>query len=85
MDTQAVMTLDGEYIMHTYGRLPLVPDHGVGASLWDKDGKKYIDFTSGIGVNAFGYSDKGWVNAVYEQAMKYQHICNYYYCNYFSY
>lgn len=80
MDTQAVMTLDGEYIMHTYGRLPLVPDHGVGAALWDKDGKKYIDFTSGIGVNAFGYSDKGWVNAVYEQAMKYQHVCNYYYC-----
>lgn len=80
MDTNAVIALDNEYIMHTYGRLPLVPDHGAGASLWDKDGKKYIDFTSGIGVNAFGYSDRGWVDAVYEQAIKYQHVCNYYYC-----
>lgn len=80
MDTQTVLQLDNEYIMHTYGRLPLVPDHGAGAALWDRDGRKYIDFTSGIGVNAFGYSDHGWVNAVYEQAMKYQHVCNYYYC-----
>lgn len=80
MDTNAVLTLDNEYIMHTYSRLPLVPDHGTGAALWDKDGKKYIDFTSGIGVNAFGYSDRGWVNAIYEQAVKYQHVCNYYYC-----
>jgi len=66
--------------MNTYGRLPLVPDHGKGAAMWDKDGKKYIDFTSGIGVNVLGYSDKGWVNAITEQAAKYQHVCNYYYC-----
>lgn len=80
MDKQTVISLDNEYIMHTYGRLPLVPDHGSGASLWDVDGNKYIDFTSGIGVNALGYSDHGWVNAVYNQAVKYQHVCNYYYC-----
>ena len=39
------------YIMHTYGRFPIALDHGKGATLWDTDGKKYIDLTSGIGVN----------------------------------
>lgn len=80
MTKDQVIQKDQEYIMHTYGRLPLVPDHASGATLWDKDGKKFIDFTSGIGVNSFGYSDAGWVNAVFEQASKYQHVCNYYYC-----
>ncbi len=45
----------------------------------DADGKVYIDFTSGIGVNCLGYSDVGWVKAVSEQAAKIQHISNYYY------
>ncbi|MBE6570288.1 MAG: acetylornithine/succinylornithine family transaminase [Ruminococcaceae bacterium] len=80
MDRNTVIQNDNEFIMHTYGRLPLVPDHASGASIWDKDGKKYIDFTSGIGVNVLGYSDAGWAQAVFEQASRYQHVCNYYYC-----
>jgi len=80
MNREQVIQNDNAYIMHTYGRLPLVPDHASGSTIWDKDGKKYIDFTSGIGVNALGYSDAGWVKAVSEQAGKYQHVCNYYYC-----
>ena len=80
MTKDQIIQNDNQYIMHTYGRLPLVPDHASGSTMWDKDGKKYIDFTSGIGVNSFGYSDAGWVKAVFEQASKYQHVCNYYYC-----
>ncbi|MBR5444654.1 MAG: aspartate aminotransferase family protein [Clostridia bacterium] len=80
MNREQVIQNDNQYIMHTYGRLPLVPDHASGSTMWDKDGKKFIDFTSGIGVNAFGYSDEGWVKAVFEQASRYQHVCNYYYC-----
>ena len=80
MTKDQVIQNDNQYIMHTYGRLPLVPDHASGSTIWDKDGKKYIDFTSGIGVNSFGYSDAGWVKAVFEQASRYQHVCNYYYC-----
>ena len=34
------------YLMHTYGRFPAALDHGKGATLWDTDGKKYIDLTS---------------------------------------
>ena len=33
------------YIMHTYGRFPIALDHGKGATLWDTEGKKYIDLT----------------------------------------
>ncbi len=80
MTREQIVTNDNQYIMNTYGRLPLVPDYGKGAAIWDKDGKKYIDFTSGIGVNVLGYADEGWVKAVAEQAAKYQHVCNYYYC-----
>lgn len=80
MTKEQVIQNDNQYIMHTYGRLPLVPDHASGSTMWDKDGKKFIDFTSGIGVNSFGYSDAGWVKAVFDQASRYQHVCNYYYC-----
>ena len=45
------------YIMHTYGRFPIALDHGKGATLWDTDGKKYIDLTSGIGVNSLGHDN----------------------------
>lgn len=80
MTRDEIIFNDESHIMNTYGRLPLVPDHGKGASIYDKNGKKYIDFTSGIGVNVFGYADEGWVRAVAEQAAKYQHVSNYYYC-----
>ena len=46
-----------------------------------REGKHYYDFTSGIGVNALGYCDEGWVKAVTEQAGKIQHMSNYYYCD----
>lgn len=80
MDRNTIIQNDKDFIMHTYGRLPLVPDHASGSSIWDKDGKKYIDFTSGIGVNVLGYADAGWSQVIFEQATRYQHVCNYYYC-----
>ena len=45
----------------------------------DFDGKEYIDFTSGIGVNCLGYADEGWADAVSAQAHKLSHISNLYY------
>ena len=44
--------LDETYVMHTYGRFPVDIDHGEGATLYSLSGRKYIDFTSGIGVNS---------------------------------
>lgn len=80
MNANETMTTDASYIMHTYGRLPIVPSHGKSATLFDLDGKKYIDFTSGIGVNSLGFADQGWCNAVKSQVEKFAHVSNYYYC-----
>lgn len=68
-----------QYMMHTYGRFPTALVSGKGASVKDTQGKEYIDFTSGIGVNSLGYCDDGWVKAVSTQAATLQHISNLYY------
>jgi len=70
---------DQKYIMGTYGRVELELDHGFGATLVDTNGRKYIDFGSGIAVNTFGACDKAWVEAVSAQLEKIQHTSNYYY------
>ena len=51
MNTEKVIKRDQKYIMHTYARSPLVLEHGEGMYAYDADGKAYLDFTSGIGVN----------------------------------
>lgn len=71
--------LDKEYIVGTYGRFDLVAAGGSGAVCTDADGKEYIDFTSGIGVNSLGFRDPGWVAAVTDQLNKIQHISNLFY------
>ena len=79
MNTQKVIDRDNKYIMHTYGRSPLVIERGEGMTAIDADGKRYLDFTSGIGVNALGYAHPAWLQAVTEQAAKVQHTSNLYY------
>ena len=80
MTFQHIKDQDQAYILHTYGRVDAALVKGRNARAWDVDGKEYIDFTAGIGVNALGYSDPEWAAAVAEQAGKIQHMCNYYYC-----
>lgn len=70
---------DKNYIMHTYGRYDVALQEGRGCYAYDEDGKKYLDVSSGIGVNSLGYCDEGWVNAVTEQASSIQHMSNYFY------
>ena len=66
------------YLMHTYGRFPVALDHGKGATLWDTEGKKYIDMTSGIGVNSLGHDNAALVDALTVQAHKLMHASNLY-------
>ena len=68
-----------KYIMHSYGRYDVVMDSGEHEVSVDENGKKYIDFGSGIGVNSLGYCNDEWVEAVCAQARKIQHTSNYYY------
>lgn len=71
--------LDNKYIAHSYGRFDVCLTNGKGSVLYDEKGKKYIDFTSGIGVNAFGICDDIWKKAVEEQLTKVQHTSNLYF------
>ena len=70
---------DLNYIMHTYGRYNVALKQGKGSVACDEDGKRYLDVSSGIGVNSLGYCDEGWVEAVSRQAAEIQHMSNYFY------
>lgn len=74
-----VKQTDKKYIMGTYGRYDIELTHGKGSTVFSSDGKKYIDFGSGIAVNTFGFADPEYISAVTAQLNKIQHSSNYYY------
>ncbi len=65
-------------IMNTYNRFPLTLTEGKGVYVKDAEGKKYLDFASGIAVNALGYGNKALVEALEEQINKIMHCSNLY-------
>ena len=79
MNFEQIKETNNSSAMPTYGRYELSIASGKGAVAKDSDGKEYIDFTSGIGVNCLGYADEGWANAVAAQAHTLSHISNLYY------
>ena len=66
-------------LLHVYSRFPVVFDHGEGMTLYDIEGKSYLDFASGIGVNAFGTGDPEYLSALFDQMKKIMHTSNLYY------
>lgn len=66
-------------IIHTYNRYRIALDKGEGMYLYDVEGKKYLDFGSGIGVFALGYGNKEYNDAVKAQVDKLIHTSNYFY------
>lgn len=79
MDSEKVIKRDNAYVLHTYARNPIAIEKGHGLYAEGPEGQKYLDFTSGIGVNSLGYCDMTWAEAVSEQAHKLQHTSNLYY------
>ncbi len=79
MNTEEIIKLSDQYVMHTYGRIDLVPVRGEGARLWDAGGREYLDFVSGIAVNSLGHCHPAVVRAVQEQAARLIHVSNLYY------
>ncbi|MFI3141508.1 MAG: aspartate aminotransferase family protein [Clostridia bacterium] len=79
MDTKQLKIDDKNYVANTYGRFDLALVSGSGCTLTDSEGKTYLDFTSGIGVNSIGYCDESWVSAVSTQANTLAHTSNLYY------
>ena len=66
-------------LLHTYNRYQVVFEKGEGVYLYDMDGKRYLDFVSGIAVFALGYHHKEYNDALKEQIDKIIHTSNYYY------
>lgn len=66
-------------LLHTYNRYQIVFDKGEGVYLYDIEGKKYLDFVSGIAVFALGYQNKEYNDALKAQIDKIIHTSNYYY------
>ena len=72
---------DAKYIAGTYARFPLEIVRGEESFAYDENGKKYIDLSTGIAVNTFGYCDKVWQDAITEQISTLQHTSNLFYTN----
>ncbi|HUA13738.1 MAG TPA: aspartate aminotransferase family protein [Verrucomicrobiae bacterium] len=79
---EQIADLERKYLLHTYNRYPVVLSRGKGVFLWDIQGKRYLDFVSGIGVNALGHAHPRIVKTVRDQAAKLIHVSNLYYHEY---
>ncbi|MVB11131.1 Acetylornithine aminotransferase [Caprobacter fermentans] len=79
MTFEAVKQQEQQNIMPVYSRFQVALVSGKGATATDVNGKQYIDFASGIGVNSLGFCDPEWSAAVAKQAGTLQHISNLYY------
>ena len=73
-----IIEAESKYVVQTYVRPDVIFERGQGAYLFDTEGKKYLDFTSGIAVTALGHSDLEWATAVSEQAATLVHVSNLY-------
>lgn len=79
MESQKYINMAEENLIHTYNRYQIVLEKGEGVYLYDLEGKKYLDFTSGIAVFALGYGNEAYNNALKEQIDKLIHTSNYFY------
>ena len=77
-----ISDLEKRYLLQTYSRYPVALEKGKGVHVFDLEGKKYLDFVSGIGVNALGHAHPRIVKAIREQSVKLIHISNLYYNEY---
>jgi acetylornithine/succinyldiaminopimelate/putrescine aminotransferase len=78
-EVSSVIDLERDYLLQNYARYPVVLTRGKGPYVWDTDGKKYLDFISGIGVNALGHGHPQITRVIRDQAGKLIHSSNLYY------
>ena len=78
-DTNEIIERERQFLLQTYHRYPLVLQRGKGVFLYDLDGKRYLDFVAGLGVNALGHAHPRIVKVIREQAVRVIHLSNLYY------
>lgn len=79
VDKEKLKKRESEAIFQTYTRQDVVLVRGCGASVWDSDGKEYLDFVAGIAVNNVGHCHPAVVEAIKQQAETLIHTSNLYY------
>ncbi len=80
--TELVIERERQFLLQTYSRYPLVIARGKGCFLFDVEGKRYLDFVAGLGVNALGHAHPRIVKTIREQAARAIHLSNLYYNEY---
>jgi len=80
--SEEVIQRERNFLLQTYNRYPLVIERGKGVFLFDFDGKRYLDFVAGLGVNALGHAHARIVKTIREQAARAIHLSNLYYNEY---
>ena len=79
---EQIAELERRYLLQTYNRYPVAFERGKGVFLYDFEGKKYLDFVSGLGVNALGYAHPRIVKTIRDQCARLIHVSNLYYHEY---
>ncbi|HEY1658355.1 MAG TPA: aspartate aminotransferase family protein [Candidatus Sulfotelmatobacter sp.] len=79
---EQIADLERRYLLGTYNRYPVALTRGKGVFLYDIDDRRYLDFVSGLGVNALGHAHPRIVKTIREQAAKLIHVSNLYYHEY---
>jgi acetylornithine/N-succinyldiaminopimelate aminotransferase len=77
-----VVELEAQYLLQNYSRHPIVITRGDGPYMWDINGKRYLDFIAGIGVNALGQNHPRIVATIRDQAARLIHTSNLFYNEY---
>ena len=79
---EQIAELERRYLLGTYNRYPIALTRGKGVFLYDLEGRRYLDFVAGLGVNALGHAHPRIVKTIREQAGKLIHVSNLYYHEY---
>ncbi len=82
MTLAAVRRAEAAHLIHTYDRLPVLFRRGRGVHLYDEKGRSYLDFLTGIGVNALGHGHPAIRRALVQQGQRLLHVSNLFYHDY---
>jgi predicted acetylornithine/succinylornithine family transaminase len=77
-----IIDREKQCLVQSYGRYPLVIDHGKGCQVCDLNNRSYLDFVTGLGVNALGHAHPRILRVMHEQMEKLIHSSNLYYHRY---
>jgi acetylornithine/N-succinyldiaminopimelate aminotransferase len=82
MSLASVSRMEAKLLLPTYERQPILLERGRGVYLWDSQGKRYLDFLSGIGVNALGHNHPAIQATIKRQAGRLMHVSNLFFHEY---